>query len=152
MKKNSGVTIVEILLYLGLLSIFLVILVDVFVTGANFKLESESTSTLQSDSQFILAKLANDVANADSIGALGSTLTLSSGTYSLVDGDLVLTVAGQSAKLNGIDTRLNSISFAELGNIGGVPTVRINFEIESRIAKEGKVPEKRSFQTTLGLR
>ena len=150
MKK--GTTIVEILLYLGLLSIFLVVLVDVFVAGTNFKLESESASTLQSDSQFILARLMNDVANAGSVSIAGNSLILDTGTYSLVNGDLILTRDGESEKLNGLDTGLTSISFTELGNLDGVPSVQVKFEIESKITKQGGVKEKRSFQTTLGLR
>ena len=162
-KTNKGVTIVEIILYVGLISIFIISLVEVFVTAANFKLESESASTIQSDSQFIFSKLMNDVMEADSIsqpGTLGTTansLTFSSGgviyTYSLnIDGDLIRSRTGESLKLNSLDTKLTSITFKRLGNTGDPPTVQVNCDVESRITKQGGVVDTRSFQTTLGLR
>lgn len=156
MKKNfalkKGTTIVEILLYLGLISIFLLIMIDVFVTGVNFKLESESTSSVQSDSQFILAKMMNEVSNSTSLNVSGDSLILSSGTYSLVNGDLVFTQAGVATKLNSLDSTVTDISFVKLGNLDGVPTVGVSFDIESTIVKQGGIKEARSFQTTLGLR
>ena len=151
-KICRGVTIVEILVYFGLVSIFLLVLVDVFVTGVNFKLESQSASSIQSDSQFILAKMMNDVTDSNSLNVSGNSLILSSGTYSLSNGDLILTAGGVGKKLNGLDTALTSISFTRLGNLNGVPTVQIKFDIESKIIKQGNVIEKRSYQTTLGLR
>ena len=152
-KHKRGVTVVEILIYLGLMSIFMLVLVDGFVTAANFKLESESASTIQSDSQFILAKLANDVANSDSLSVSGNNLILSSGTYSLsVDGDLTLQSGIVSKKVNGLDTKLVNLTFTKLGNLNGVPTVQVKFDIESRITKQGNIKEIRSYQTTLGLR
>lgn len=152
-KHKTGVTIVEILVYLGLLSIFLLVLVDGFTGGINFKLESESASTIQSDSQYILAKLMNDVANSSSLGVSGNTLTLSSGTYSLdANGDLILTSGGSGKKINGLDTKLSNISFTKLANSGGIPSVQVKFDIESRIIKQGNNIEKRTYQTTLGQR
>ena len=153
MIYKKGTTMVEILIYLGLLSIFLVVLVNLFVTSVNFKLESESTSTLQSDSQFILAKLANDVGAATSLDVSGNTLILSTGTYSLSNGDLILTEGVQSAKLNSLDTTITNLTFTKLGNSGGgVPTVQIQFDIESEIEKQGNIKETRELQTTLGIR
>ena len=155
MRKSfirKGTTIVEVLLYLGLISIFLVIMVDVFVTGANFKLESESTSAVQRDSQFILAKMMNEVSNSASLNVSGNSLILSTGTYSLSGGNLVFTQAGTSTNLNSLETSITNISFTQLGNVDGVPTARVSFDIESNIVKQGNIKETRSFTTTLGLR
>jgi hypothetical protein len=151
-RQKSGVTVVEILLYLGLMSIFMIVLVDVFVAGVNFRLESESASTIQSDSQFILTKLMNDVANSDTLNVSGNSLILSSGTYSLVDGNLILEAGGIPNRLNSLDTSLTSLSFTRLGNVGGKPTVQVSFDIESNITKRGNVNETRSYQTALGIR
>jgi hypothetical protein len=151
-KINSGVTIIEILLYFGLVSIFLMVLVDIFAASVNFRLESESASSIQSDSQFILAKMMNDVANSDTLNVSGNTLMLSSGTYSLQNGDLILTSLGVGQKLNGLDTALTSLTFTKLGNLNGIPTVQVKFDIESTIVKQGNIKETRSYQTTLGLR
>jgi hypothetical protein len=77
---------------------------------------------------------------------------LSSGTYSLVDGNLILEAGGIPNRLNSLDTSLTSLSFTRLGNVGGKPTVQVSFDIESNITKRGNVNETRSYQTTLGIR
>jgi hypothetical protein len=164
MRKNytKGTTIIEIILYLGLISIFMVTLTNAFVAGANFKLESESNSTMQTDSQFIFSKLMNDLGNTDSIsqpatlGVTTNTLVFTSSgatyTYALIDGDLIRSTNSESLKLNSLDTKLTSISFTRLGNGSGVPTIQVKYDVESTIVLSGERTEARSFQTTLGLR
>lgn len=39
-KTNKGFTLVELLVYMGLLGIFLMVLLDIFVTTLNIKLGS----------------------------------------------------------------------------------------------------------------
>lgn len=56
-KLKKGVTIVELLVYIGLLSIFMLVLLDVFTTILNAKLESESTSALNQDARYVYSKL-----------------------------------------------------------------------------------------------
>lgn len=153
-KLNSGITIVEILVYIGLLSIFLIIMIDVFTTSVNLKLASESASSLQQDSQFILSKLTSDMSQATSVvepsnlGETTQTLILDEIVYSLNDG----TLTRDGVNLNGTDTQIQNISFTRVGNLNGVPTIKINFEIVSKITKQGQNVGSQVFQTTLGLR
>ena len=124
-KYQKGVTIVELIVYIGLLSIFMLVLVDVFVTILNSKLESESTSTLNQDTRYIYSKIAYDVENTGSFTVPNPTkLVIGTDTYSLVGSDLML----NSIKLNGLDTKIDSINFTKIGN-----TVKTTFTVESLI-------------------
>src|SRR5512146_26781 len=94
LNKQKGTTIIELLIYLALLSIFLTVLLDVFVTTLDFKLSSESTSTLNQDTRYIFSKLSYDVYNADSFTIpnsfeLHTTRGGVATNYTLVSGDLL---------------------------------------------------------------
>lgn len=69
MKKflNRGFTLVELIIVMGMTSIFIVVLSDIFVGIAANRLESEATASVAEDGRFILAKLTNDIQRADSV-------------------------------------------------------------------------------------
>lgn len=142
-RNIKGITIVELLIYISLLAIFMIVLLDVFVVILNAKLESESTSALNQDSRYILAKLSYDVANASTFSIPNSsTLILGTKTYTLDGGNLTL----NSARLNGLDTKIDGISFVKVGN-----TVKTTFTIESLVILPGGA-RTQTVQTTLGIR
>lgn len=166
MKKiQKGVTIVEILVYIGLLSMFMLVLLDVFTAIMGAKLESQSTSTVNQDTRYILSKLAYDIENADTIstpssfGVAGNSLVLTTGGsthfYSLDgSGNLNLSVGGVPMKLNGIDTEITNISFTKIGNssiVGNKPTIKVSYTVRSRIIETSGLDEQ-TINTTLGLR
>ncbi|KKS95783.1 MAG: hypothetical protein UV71_C0003G0017 [Microgenomates group bacterium GW2011_GWC1_43_13] len=147
-KFQKGVTIVELIVYIGLLSIFMLVLVDVFVTILNSKLDTESTSTLNQDARYIYSRLAYDIANADSASVLNpnSLNLVSSGvSYNYVldgSGNLLL----NDVTINSLDTKVDSISFSKIGN-----TVKISYTIESLITLPSG-NQTRTIETTVGLR
>ncbi len=147
-KFQKGITIVELLVYVGLLSIFMLVLVDVFVTILNNKLETESISTLNQDTRYIYSRLAYDIANADtaSIPSSNSLNLVSNGvSYSYVsDGSGNLLLNGSA--INGLDTKVDSISFTKIAN-----TVKISFTIRSLVALTSG-EQMRTIETTVGLR
>jgi Tfp pilus assembly protein PilW len=163
-KFESGVTIVELVIYIGLLSIFMLVLLDVFITVLSARLETESTSTLNQDTRYILTRLAYDVGNADSVvlpAALGdssSVLKITKGgiteTFSLdSSGNLILDNGTSTQKLNGADTALTSISFKKIGNSeeGDKPTVKISFTVKSLIVRQAG-EQTRTVDTAIGTR
>lgn len=142
-KYQKGITIVELVVYIGLLSIFMLVLFDVFVTILNSKLESQSTSTLNQDTRYIYSKIAYDVENAGSLTVPNST-TLVAGvnTYSLVDGNLLL----NSIKLNSLDTKISGLTFTRIEN-----TVKISLTLESLVNLQSGI-QTRTIDTTFGTR
>lgn len=159
-KLRQGFTIIELIVYMGLMGIFMVVLLEIFTLTLNTKLSSQSTSSIAYDGRYILSKLAYEIGNADSVVAplLGSTSTslqiVQSGvvsTYALDSGNLVKTTSGVSANLNGLDTSLNSLTFKNIGNSGGKPTIQITYNIESKIFVSGG-NESQTITTTVGTR
>ena len=99
-KNTKGITLIEIILYIALLSVFILVLLDIFMGGLNLQFESQATSAVQTDGQFIMGRLMYDIKNADSVvtpavlGTSSPTLVFTSSgvtyTYSLDQGVLSL--------------------------------------------------------------
>lgn len=136
---------VELLVYMALLTVFMLVLLDVFVTTLNFKLQSESTSALNQDTRSILGSFNYNIYNASVATVITpSKLSLDSGTkvYDLVNGDLLL----NSVKLNSVDTKVNGIMFTKIGQ-----TIKISYTLESLIQTTSGT-KTQSVDTTMGLR
>jgi len=162
MTAQKGFTLVELLIYMGMLSIILVVLSQIFGSILDAQLESQSTSAVHRDGRFILSKLTYDVHRASSIvlpaslGASSTSLQLDiSGinTYSLNNGNLELTDSLETNNLNSADTTVSNLTFTRIGNTvaNAKNTVRITYTITSKIVRP-KGMETKDFQTTIGIR
>jgi prepilin-type N-terminal cleavage/methylation domain-containing protein len=155
-NSHKGFTMVELLLYMGIFSILLVVLMQLFTSILDVHLESQATSSVDQDGNYILARLTYDIHNASAItspalGVSSSTLQLTGGpTYSLNTGKLLLNNADP---LNSINTTIPSITFKTLGNggAGNKSTVQIIMTVQSKTIRRGGVNQK-IFQTTIGVR
>lgn len=144
-------TMIELLIYMGMMSILLVLFTNIFLAVLDVQLESESTSLVQVDARTVLSRLMYDVHRAAAIitpaadGQTGSVLTLNLGgsniTYSVSGGKLLL----GSDPLISYDTDISNFTVTRIGNPTGRDTVRISFTLTS-------LEETRSYQTTVSLR
>jgi type II secretory pathway pseudopilin PulG len=163
-NKNlqSGFTIVETILYLGLLSMLLAVLSGTFGMIMDTQLEYEATSSVEQDSRYLFSKLSYDINNADSIvvpAALGDenpTLQLTNDgttyTYGLDgNGNLIVSSGISDDQLNGFDTTLSNLNFKRLGNPDGKNSIQLSFTINSRTIKTSG-QETKTINTTIGTR
>lgn len=170
---QRGVTMVELLIYIGLLTLFLTVLTSLFVSIFKLQFTTQSTSSLTQDTRFIIARMGYDIENAKSISSpvLGQppsdSLTFidtngNSFTYEL-DASNNLTLDGPSipngtnTKINGLDTTFSAISFQMIGTqlsapaTSPPPTVQVKFTINSNVIEQSG-PRSQTIQTTYGLR
>lgn len=165
-QKQLAFTLIELLIYMGILSILLFILTDIFVATLNVKSESESQAAVQQNGRYILAKLMYDINQADSISTdsislpgnnsdrLKININGSERLYEVLPTNkrLYLTVAGtDSYELNSPETEISGLNFINIGNNPGKSTIQISFTLTSTMIKN-TVHEVESFQTTVGLR
>jgi prepilin-type N-terminal cleavage/methylation domain-containing protein len=138
---QRGVTFVELLLVMGLLSIFLVILTTIFTSTLDVQNQTNSYSAVVSDGRFIMARLNYDIARASavttpaSLGGSGSSLVMTINattfTYAMSGNNLQLTDGTGSATLNGDGTTVSNLTFQRIGNSGGKDTIRYSFKLTS---------------------
>ncbi len=160
MKKNNhqkGFTLVEFLIYMGLLSLLVYVMSSLFSATLDTKLESEATSHVDQDTQYILARLTYDMHQATAItnGTSGSTLQLTEGTaftYTLDgNGNIQLNDGTNTNQINSGDTKITGLTFQHIGAGASTDSVKVQFIITSRTQRFGGQQEMRTIDTTLGL-
>lgn len=158
---RKGFTLIELLLYIGLLSVFLLVLLQFFTSILDVFSESRQSSALMQDARFILSRVSYDIRRASvvstplNLGEEASSLVLlidgSSYTYATASGKLQLTDVSGAEDLNSPETEIADMRFRKIGNLGGKPTIQVNLGIKS-VARRASGPEQASFQTTIGTR
>lgn len=160
-KAQSGLTLVEILVVMGMMTVLLAVVTEVFSSIVAVRLESESASAMANDSRYILARLNYDIGRAQTIttpanlGDIANTIsfTTSEGvcSYSLSNGRLVYNNATTgTSNMNTSLTAITGLTFQRLGNSGGRETVRISLTIHPTTAGEETTDE--VYVTTVGRR
>lgn len=163
-SKNLGSTLIELLLYMMIFSILTVALFQLFVMIIETQLESQSTSSVLVDGQYVLNRFNYDIKRAKNIispmtGGQSSTLELSIDTttyiYTLTNGNITIASSGAqtSDQLNSTNTNVSDLSFTHLGDTQGnnTDTITISFNINSNVSRQGG-PQSENFKTTFGIR
>jgi len=161
--RKNGFSTIEFLLYMGIFSILIVVLMQVFFTILDSQLSSESFSAVDQNGRYLLSKLQYDISQASSIttpasdGAQSSSLQITVNglvyIYSLTSGgDLQLVNNGVTDVLTGYDASMSALTFKRVGLGTGNDTVQINFTLASRTVQHSQKAEIKSYQTTIGLR
>lgn len=158
---NRGTTIVELTLYMGLLSIFIVILFNLFSQILSTQTRSTAVSLVQTNGNFLLTKLTHDINQADaiitpaSIGSSGTAMVLRIGTtnatYAISNNRLLLTDTSGSYNLNDVDTTFSNFVVTRIGNSGGKHGLQLSFTITSNVIDNTSVKSK-NFQTFATIR
>lgn len=154
---------IELILYMAILTVLLSLLTSVFVSALDVQSESQATSSVEQDGNYILTRLAYDIHRAQDItfpinnGDSANNFTIVIGAenynYSIdVNNNLILTNNLGVNKLNNYGTSVSAFSVQRFGNTGGVEnTLRINFRLTSRTKRISGF-EIKDFQTNLSLR
>jgi len=160
-QRQSGFTLIELAIYLGILTILLLILSSFFNSAMDTMLSSQATTPTEQDSKFIINRLFYDITNADSLttpvspGDSGQTMQLVKNgvtyTYAQTGNNFTLNDGSGTDVLNSPQTTISNLSFKRIGYNGESPTVQISFTIKSvATAKSGQ--DSQTFQTTVSLR
>ncbi len=161
MKHSRGFTIVELLIYSAILVAFLYVMTNIFTETLDMQLESETASAVSQDSRFILSRLNYDIARASSVtqpaslGQQTSTLILQIGTatytYTLSNGNLLLTDPIETGALNSYGSSVSNLTFRRYGNVNGKPSVRLTFTLTSKSQRTSGA-DSEDFEATYGTR
>lgn len=153
----------ELLLYMAILTVLLTVLTSIFLSALDVQSESQATSSVEEDGNYILARLAYDIHNATRItiptkdGFTASNFQIVIGgvnyTYSIDENNnLVLVNDLGTNNLNNYDSSVSALLVQRLGNTGGIEdTLQIGFTVTSR-TKRISGYETKNFQTNLSIR
>ena len=159
--KSAGFTLVELLIYMGLLAVIILVFTEVFISIIDNQLSSRNASNVADDGRYIYSRFIHDVNRAESItqpsefGSTSAALTLVIGsqnyTYSLSNNNLTVTDPEGSHALNGYGSSISALLFTKVGTSNSKSTVKINFTVNGVTTTRG-ILDQQSFQTTAGLR
>lgn len=158
---QTGVTLIEMLIVMGLLATFLLLLATIFTETLDTETQTRSYSAVVSEGRFIVARLDYDIARASAVttpaapGDTSNSLVLTIGgsayTYGLNDSHLELTDTSGTADLSSSDVQVSNLSFQTVGSAGsGNPTLRYSFTLTGT-AQAVSGAESETFTSTAGL-
>lgn len=163
-KFKNGFTIAELLVYMGLMSLFLIVLTELFVSSLDTQTAAEALSSVDMSGRFINNRLIYDLQRGKTIttpASLGVAATSMQFTdidgrtisYALSGNNLNEKISGTTYQLNEYDVNVSSLSFTRIGNgLGKEDTIRVSYILTSVANRETAGPEVRNFQMTVGLR
>lgn len=140
--KKSGFTLVELLLYFGITSVFLLAITLFSIQIMDSFRFSENIHEIQTSANFITDKFVEKIHSADSVNTGASVfdndigvLALNGSTNSrfyLQDGNLYLVIgAGSPTQLNSSDIKFNFLRFTRVTSPKTPDQIVINAELES---------------------
>lgn len=160
-QAEQGFSLVELLLYMGLLSVFLVVISTFFVSILDVQSRALSSSELEENSKFISNRLKYELRSAESatnsaeLGAASSSIVLIrdsvSYTFSVLDNTLQRASASATVVLHDDDVQLSNFSVVRVGNEGQFDTFIIDYSLTSATQVGGDA-DQRDYQLTVGMR
>lgn len=160
-NRSSGFTLVELLIFMGLFSVILVVLSSLFAAIIQQQLENQVISAVESDSTYVVSRLAYDFEQADTVvvpvenGDETVSLTLDINgeeyEYLLNDSTLEVVTPTDTVHLTSPRTVVTDLSFQRLGNESGVPTIRVRMTLSS-LAENSTGAEVTEIDTIFGIR
>src|SRR3989344_3800829 len=160
-KFFPGFTVVELLIFMGILASFLGILTQIFHSTIDVELESTSTSHVNLGAEYLITRMGYDIRRASSIttpssaGATTSSLVIVIGgdthTYSVDTGHLILTNSSGSDFLTGTGTTVSDFTVTRLGPSIGKSSLRVSFTLTSVTTTTSGIAQSRPVTFTVSL-
>lgn len=153
---KSGFTLVELLIFMALSSLFLTISAELLKSAVDFRLETAGSAAVDLSGNFIYKRLVYDLKRASAIttptlaGQSGSTLGLtisgSSYTYTLTSGRLTLTSPTATEPVSDELVTVRNFSVTRTGVSPQPVGVIVAFDIDSIDKTTGSIEQTRSWR------
>jgi type II secretory pathway pseudopilin PulG len=162
MNRKKGFTLIEMLIYMGLVAAFLVILSSLFTAILETQLDTQSRSALDQGGQYLLNRLSYDIRRADSvtvpasIGNTGQQLTLMidgvAYSYFLANQKVQLTVGSSTYTITPFDLLISGFTVVRRGNSSGKPVIDISLSLTSLTTSLSEQPQIKDLNTSFQIR
>lgn len=157
--SQLGYTLIEVLVYGAIFSLFLLLTVQIFLTIRTMTANSFVMVNLQQNYARIFSDFNQTVRAASNVifptpGSSGASLSLNNGeiVYQVNGGILQKVEGGTPIGLTDEGISVSAITFENIGETTQIPTIRIQITVDSNYVLEGGRTVSEDFQTTVGLR
>ncbi len=156
-KFEGGFTLIETIIYMGLLSIILLIITNLLITASYFSQEETARLEIQKNGRFVTELIIRDLQNASSVDVPNDnnpTNNLIAGdvSYGLISGTLIRSESGDFDNVTSNQVKVESLEFRKIANVGGRPSIQIKININFIGEVEGKRDISQEFETTYYLK
>jgi len=159
-QKILGYSLIELLVYLGLLGFLLLFSGRLFFETKSLKAEAEVFSILQRNARFVFEEMTQTIRAAVEVttplpGETNNTLVLNNGQikYQLNGtGALQKEENGEIFRITTSEVTVQEVSFEHLANTGQTATIRIKIKLVANYLLEGERGSSAEYQTTISLR
>lgn len=157
--SQRGYSLIELLVYTVLFSLFLLLVTQIFLTIKTISANSLAMVNLQQNYVRLFSDLNQTIRSADNIvspvsGTSGPALSLNDGdiTYQVQNGVLEKAISGLPIALSDEGINVSGLIFENLGEATQAASIKIQMNIESNYILEGNRRVSEDFQTTINLR
>lgn len=158
-SRQAGFTLIEVLIYTFILSMFLLLTTQIFITIKLSNANSMALNSLQKNYRQILTDLTRTIKAAEGVEAplsqqSDSTLSLNNGSivYRLNNGVMQKVVAGEEFDLTTREVTVTNLNFENTAELNQTDIIKISLDLESNYLLEGGRSVRESLQTTVSLR
>lgn len=171
LRCRRGFTLIELILYMGIFSTLLMVLVQLFGSIVNVNLESQANAAVSQDGRYILNEMTYTVRQAASFTTPsgygianattqlqftttgGTTYTYALSTDPVGQKKLLISDGVSTEQVNSYGTTVSNLSFTRLKTTGtsGKSTISVTFTLTST-TQETKGSQQETFMTTIGGR
>lgn len=158
----GGFTLIELLIYMGLLSIFILVMTDLLTQILDLQVDASSSSIVIADGQYLRDRLSYDIRRSTAVTIPASSgqsstqlqLTTAEGTliFSQSANALVINNGVTTDRLTNPGASVSGLLVTRSGNGSGKDTLTIQFTLESQATLYTRKAESKTYSYTMGLR
>ncbi len=137
MKKQKGVTLIEMIIYIGIVGLMSTALTTMMINIMTLRSKSVVIQEVNSSLKFIVDKINFEIRNANNLGTVtASSVATDRGVFSLNSGNIVFTVGATVANLNSNLVNISAFVITNLSS-GDSKTENINYVITGNYINPG---------------
>lgn len=161
-SQSRGFTLIELLIYISILAVVLTFTSEFLYAIGQAKINGSARNEVAQNGQFIINKLAADLAEATIIstpGDINPTNNLvftqpadNTVIYAIGAGNIVRSDSLGVFNLNSNQVQISNLTFQKITSPGEVETIQLKFTITSQSRLSGNRVITENFQTTVSRR
>ena len=160
MGKIRGFTLIEIVVVTGIMALFSLTLIAVFLATVRSGGKSQLIQAAHQEGDFALKQMAGTIRNSNSVSCAADTITVTAGSgaeivFSLVDASGLTRVASDSSRfLTGTLAQASNLRFSCYQGLLGNQVVTLSFILNTQPSGGGQIQEQfqQEFATSVSTR
>ena len=157
LNLKSGFTLIETIIYMGLLAAILLVITNLMITTSYFSQEETARLEIQKNGRFAIERIIRDLQAADSVtipadSTPTNNLVIGDISYQLSSDRLTRTDLDSTENVTNNSVQVDSLEFSRIENPGGKTSIKIKITVNYIGLIEGNRDISQDFGTTFYLK